>query len=95
MKFRAKMWRYPGQAGWYFVTLPKAKTDKLNKKELASGWGSIRVVATIGKSSWHTSIFPDKKSGSFLLPIKAKIRKIESLGTIKPFTISLGFPEVD
>ncbi|HEY4473963.1 MAG TPA: DUF1905 domain-containing protein [Candidatus Paceibacterota bacterium] len=28
---------------------------------------------------WNTSIFPDKKSGSYLLPLKAKIRKAENI----------------
>jgi len=33
----------------------------------------------IGKTSWMTSIFPDKKSTSYLLPIKAEIRKKEQI----------------
>jgi hypothetical protein len=44
-----------------------------------SGWGSIRVEATIGGSTWKTSIFPDSKSGTFLLPVKAQVRKQEGI----------------
>lgn len=94
MSFRAKLWRYSGEAAWYFVTLPQTKAAKLRKAELSRGWGSIRVIATIGQSSWNTSIFPDKKSQSYLLPIKAQIRKNESLGTRKSFMVTLSFPDM-
>ena len=40
----------------------------------------IRVAVTIGQTRWRTSIFPDKASGGFLLPLKAAVRKAESLG---------------
>lgn len=46
---------------------------------LAGGWGSLPVMATIGKTSWKTSIFPDKKSESYLLPLKAEVRKKEKI----------------
>lgn len=43
------------------------------------GWGSLPVMATIGKTTWKTSIFPDKKRGAYLLPIKAEVRKKEEI----------------
>ena len=41
------------------------------------GWGSIPVVATIGKTQWRTSVFP--YNGSYLLPLKAEVRKKEKI----------------
>jgi hypothetical protein len=35
----------------------------------------VKVEARIGFYSWKTSIFPDKKSGCYLLPLKAEVRK--------------------
>ncbi len=32
---------------------------------------------TLGETRWKTSIFPDKKRGSYVLPLKASIRKKE------------------
>jgi len=63
------------------VTLPKkkAKTIKEIFGVLARGWGSLPVVATIGKTDWKTSIFPDKKDGSYLLPLKADVRTREDI----------------
>lgn len=42
------------------------------------GWGSIPVNVTVGKSNWKTSIFPEK-TGTYLIPIKSKIRKAENI----------------
>lgn len=44
------------------------------------GWGSVRVRAVLGGSAWDTSIFPDAKSGTYLLPLKASIRAKEGVG---------------
>ena len=78
---RAKVWLYPGMAGWHFVTLPKKQSGEITRLFgiLKRGWGSLRVVATVGKTSWKTSIFPDKKAGAYLLPIKASVRKQEDI----------------
>jgi hypothetical protein len=37
------------------------------------------VKARVGETSWATSIFPDKKSGAYLLPLKKEVRKAESI----------------
>lgn len=41
--------------------------------------GSIRVTASIGETSWQTSVFRDTKSNSCLLPVKANVRSKEKL----------------
>ncbi len=43
------------------------------------GWGSMKVRATVGDTSWETSIFPAKEMGGWLLPVKAAVRKAEGL----------------
>ena len=37
------------------------------------------VTVTIGKTSWKTSIFPDKKAGAYLLLLKADVREKEGV----------------
>ena len=69
------MWE--GQGAWHFVTLPKDISAEV-KEAFGTGrpgFGSIRVTATIKDHIWKTSIFPDSKSGCYLLPVKAEIRK--------------------
>ena len=79
--FSSKLWVYPGdKAAWRFVTVPKSESENIKKKiKLKNGFGSIRVRVKVGKTSWDTSIFPDSKSNTYLLPIKASVRRAEAL----------------
>lgn len=79
--FHTKIWVYPGPAAWHFASVPKTISAKIQKKfgMKTRGWGSLPVEVSLGKSKWETSIFPDKRSGTFLLPLKAAIRKAEEL----------------
>jgi hypothetical protein len=75
-KFNAEVWLYPGKAAWHFITVPESLVDDINLySHKKRGWGSLRVVAKIQNYSWNTSIFPDKNSGSYLLPLKASVRQ--------------------
>lgn len=93
-KLKSKVWKYPGMAGWYFLSVPKAAAAKIKKTQEGrprTGWGAIKVSVTFGKTTWLTSIFPDKKSGTYLLPLKAQVRKkegVEDKDTVA-FTIRL------
>ncbi len=88
---RAKVWLYPGMAGWHFVTLPKTHAQKIKKQysKLRRGWGSLPVHVTMDTTKWKTSIFPDKKSGSYLLPLKAQIRKQKNIVVGKTIHFSI------
>ena len=79
--FNAKLWVWPGEkAAWRFVTVPKAESERVKKKiKIKRGFGSVRVNAKIGKTSWNTSIFPDSKSATYLLPVKASVRRAEGI----------------
>ena len=78
-EIKAKVWIYHGKAGWHFVTVPKMQTEEIQSifGMLKRGWGSLPVKVTLGKTIWQTSIFPHKKSGGYLLPLKAEVRKKE------------------
>ncbi len=80
-ELRNRVWLYPGKAGWRFVTLSKKVGKDIRDVFGVSerGFGSLPVKVTVGKTRWKTSIFPDKKSGSYLLPIKAEVRKKENI----------------
>ncbi|MCE9623534.1 MAG: DUF1905 domain-containing protein [Actinomycetia bacterium] len=80
-EFTAPLWLYGGKATWHFVTLPFEVTDQIDEvsHESKRGFGSVRVRATIGATTWATSIFPDNTRKSFILPVKASVRKAEGL----------------
>jgi len=90
--FTAKVWLYPGDvANWHFVTLPKPIGAGIKDayRGLTKGFGSLPVTVTIGGTTWKTSIFPDKFSGSYLLPLKASVRKREDIYTDDEVTVTL------
>lgn len=80
-KLRSKVVPYPGMGGWFFLYVDKKQAAVIREKHahVKKGFGSIRVRATIGKTTWDTSIFPDKRSGTYVLPLKAAVRRAEGL----------------
>ena len=80
------LWRWTtlsAPAAWFFLTLDGAAGEALSGTALmrklegmARGWGSLKVVATIGESRWSTSVFPSQETG-WMLPVKAAVRKAE------------------
>lgn len=75
------MWLYPGESAWHFLRVGIAESEdiKLRNGKRLRGFGSVPVQVTIGSTSWNTSLFPDSKSGTYLLPVKAAIRRREGL----------------
>lgn len=89
-----KVWIYPGDfANWHFVTLTKKVGQEIKETygKNVRGFGSLPVEVTIGQATWKTSIFPDKRAGSYLLPLKAQVRKKEDIeaGETVAFQITL------
>ena len=89
--FTAKLWLYPGDASWYFITVPKKESEKVRAvaKKVKRGWGSVKVKAKVGKTPFDTSVFPDSASGTFLLPVKAAVRRKEALDAGDSAKVSL------
>ncbi len=74
-KIQGTVWRWPGDAGWHFLTLPKPLAQKIRKMYPK---GFVKIRAIIGKSTWETSLFPHREAG-YLLCVNKKIRKQEGL----------------
>jgi hypothetical protein len=86
-----RLWKYQGKSAWHFITLPEKESDEVRFFAAAkkSAWGSIRVTATIGETTWMSSIFPDSSRGVYVLPVKAAVRKAEKLGDGDLITLQL------
>jgi hypothetical protein len=80
-EFSAMIWQHSSPDSWYFVSLPKvmAKEIRENLKWMEEGWGRLKASAKIGNSEWKTAIWFDIKQNTYLLPLKAEIRKKENL----------------
>lgn len=79
--FTSEVWLYPGNTAWHFISVPKNQAQEIREiyGGAARGFGSLPVRVTIGKTIWNTSIFLDAKSGTYLLPLKAVVRKVEKI----------------
>ncbi|WP_417433756.1 DUF1905 domain-containing protein [Hoeflea sp.] len=76
-QFDAELWLYAAaRAPWHFITIPADVASQIRfMAGKTRGFGSIRVRARIGETSWATSLFPDKATGSYFLPVKADVRR--------------------
>ncbi len=93
-EFSAKAYQYSSSAdmcGWTFVSLPKEMSIEIrdNFKWLEEGWGRMKVTAKVGSSEWQTAIWFDTKQDTYLLPLKAKIRKKENIVIDKDMKIMI------
>ena len=80
-QFTGTPWQYNPPKGWYFVNLPLDFSEEIRthfKKE-EEGWGRLKATAKIGVTEWKTAIWYDTKWQAYLLPLKAEIRKKESI----------------
>ncbi len=83
------LWRWTtpaAPAAWFFITIDGEAGEVLAGTALmrrlegaAKGFGSLKVTARIGDSTFKTSVFPSKDLG-WLLPVKAAVRKAEGVG---------------
>ena len=89
VEFTAPLKVWSGPAAWFFVSLPQAEAGMIRLAVPRRGCGSVRVKARLGGSRWDPSIFPDSKADTYLLPVKASIRKAEGLYDGDPVTVEL------
>jgi hypothetical protein len=91
IRVTAPLWLWSGEGGsWHFITIPQELCGEIRAESLArrSGFGSVRVEATIDGVTWRTSVFP-QKSGSYILPVKAEVRRRADIAAGDVLTLSL------
>lgn len=89
-EFTSTLLLHRSEAGWHFVTLPPDVADDIDAVVAdRAGFGSVPVVVTVGETTWKTSLFPDKKAASFVLPIKKAVRDKEQLVVDEPVVVRL------
>ncbi len=76
-QFTAQPWQHQSPGGWWFVTLPTEISAEIRThlKEFEEGWGRLKARAQINQHPWETAIWFDTKAQSYLLPLKADVRK--------------------
>lgn len=75
---------------WRFLRLPLDVADEVRDRAGESaGFGSVRVHVRIGQTVFATSVFPEKASGSYLLPVKKSVREKEGIDDGDRVTVRL------
>ena len=89
VEFCGPLWYWRGPAPWYFVTVPEQECRALKaiSNSVTYGWGMIPATVRIGKTRWYTALWP--KEGSYLVPIKARVRIAEQLAEGDEVTVRL------
>ena len=92
--FTAQLWRWEAAepAAWFFLALPQDVSDDI--EDLTGprgGFGSVRVEVRVGGSTWRTSVFPDARRKTFVLPVKKAVRRKEDVeaGDTACFTLTV------
>ena len=96
----ARIWLWnngTNPASWHFVTITGDAAEAIRAHEAmhrlefgkGRGFGSVKVSAAIGETSWNTSVFPSKSEDGFLLPIKKAVRKAQDLAEGDEVQVSL------
>lgn len=81
-QFKSEVWQYASpKGGWYFVSLPLdlSKEIRENLRWQEEGWGRLKAKAKIYATEWETAIWFDSKAQTYLLPLKAEVRKKQKL----------------
>lgn len=93
--FDAELWKWDARRSdsWTFVSLPAEASGEIRDRAggLRRGFGSLRVRVTVGGTTWTTSIFPGSGTGSYVLPVKRRVRDAEALeaGDVATVTVEL------
>ncbi|WP_417233705.1 DUF1905 domain-containing protein [Arthrobacter sp.] len=80
-------WR--GPAPFYYLRVPDDVANYIHDvaAQVTYGWGVIPVTATIGGTTFTTSLFP--KDGGYLVPLKVAVRRSEGIELDDEITVGL------
>jgi hypothetical protein len=92
--FQAQLWLWDARQSdsWTFLSLPADVSEEIRDYAATlprAGFGSVRVAVRIGGTTWSTSIFPDAKTGVYVLPVKKSVRRWEHAEAGDTVTVSL------
>jgi len=85
------LWLWSGENGsWHFITVPEELSGEIRAHAIVAlrGFGSVKVEASIHEVRWRTSVFP-VKSGGYILPVKADVRRKAGIGAGDEVTVML------
>lgn len=81
-EFETELFRWEARRDlWVFARLPEEVSEEIRlQPHPPAGFGSVKVLVTLGGSRWSTSIFPESAEGAFIVAIKGSVRRAEGVG---------------
>ena len=89
LQFTGPVFEWRGPAPYHFVAVPEDEAAIIQETAaaLTYGWGMIPGTLRIGETTWTTSLWP--KDGSYVVPLKDKIRQAEGIELDDVVTVTL------
>jgi hypothetical protein len=89
LQFTGALVHWRGPSPFHFVAVPEPESEAIRDvaASVTYGWGVIPVTASIGGTTFTTSLFP--KDGGYLVPVKAAVRRAEQLELDDAVTVRL------
>jgi Domain of unknown function (DUF1905) len=79
IRFSAEIYEWSARRNWFFVDVPpEPSADIADQPRMPRGFDSVRVTATVGGTTWNTSIFPS--ADTYALPLKKAVLNAEGIG---------------
>ena len=80
--------RWQGERGTYHLVTITGETaeaiamhERLHRLEFGArrGFGSVKVMARVGRTQWKTSVFPQSRKTEWVLLVSKKVMRAEDL----------------
>ncbi|GGF50116.1 hypothetical protein GCM10011519_25110 [Marmoricola endophyticus] len=79
IEISGELWWWRGPAPFHFLSAGAERSAEIAEvaRAVTYGWGMVPVAATVGATTWTTSLWP--KDGDYLLPVRTAVRRAEGL----------------
>jgi hypothetical protein len=80
-EFETELFRWEARRDlWVFARLPEDVSEEIRlQPHPPAGFGSVKVLVTLGGSRWSTSVFPESADGAYIVAIKGSVRRAEGV----------------
>jgi hypothetical protein len=75
------------------VSLPSEVADEVRARSPAKPFGAVAARVTVGAVEWETSLFADTQRATYLLPVKADVRRRVGIEAGDAITLTIALAE--
>jgi hypothetical protein len=89
LEFTERVFEWRGPAPYHFVRVPDDDAALIADvaAAISYGWGMVPVQVSVGATTTSTALWP--KDGSYVVPLKDRLRRAEGFGLGEEVTVRL------